>query len=284
MPNKKILKACVIGWPIKHSRSPLIHNYWLKKYGISGTYEKVAVPPDELTSFLSNLVANGFEGCNVTVPHKELVFKQVEVVDTVSLQMGAVNTVFIEQNRLFGLNTDGYGFISNLKSTVPSWKPDGKTCVIIGSGGAARAIIAILLNEGVKEIFLVNRTRSRAENLACEFGPKVTAAGFDEVEILLNNTDLLINSTSLGMTGQPTLEISLKSLPSDSIVYDIVYDPLETNLLHQAKANGNQTIDGLGMLLHQAVPAFEKWFGIRPQVTQDLRSLIVADLMKDKQP
>jgi len=283
MPNDKFLKACVIGWPIKHSRSPLIHNYWLKKYGILGIYEKVAVPPDELPLFIKNLSANGFEGCNVTIPHKESVFVHVEVTDAVTRQIGAVNTVYFEDKKQYGLNTDGYGFISNLKSMVPSWNSEGKTCAILGAGGASRAIIAILLNEGVKKIFLVNRTKPRAQNLAREFGDKVIPIGFDEIEIPLSNADLLVNTTSLGMVGQPSLDISLDFLPPNCVVYDIVYDPLETNLLKQAKDKNLQTVDGLGMLLHQAVPGFEKWFGVRPQVTDDLKALLVADLMKDKE-
>jgi len=283
MPNDKFLKACVIGWPIKHSRSPLIHNYWLKKYGILGIYEKVAVPPDELPLFIKNLSANGFEGCNVTIPHKESVFVHVEVTDAVTRQIGAVNTVYFEDKKQYGLNTDGYGFISNLKSMVPSWNSEGKTCAILGAGGASRAIIAILLNEGVKKIFLVNRTKPRAQNLTREFGDKVIPIGFDEIEIPLSNADLLVNTTSLGMVGQPSLDISLDFLPPNCVVYDIVYDPLETNLLKQAKDKNLQTVDGLGMLLHQAVPGFEKWFGVRPQVTDDLKALLVVDLMKDKE-
>ena len=283
MPNDKLLKACVIGWPIKHSRSPMIHNYWLKKYGIAGLYEKVAVSPDELPLFIKNLSVNGFQGCNVTIPHKESVFAQIEVTDSVTRQIGAVNTVYYEDNKQYGLNTDGYGFISNLKTVVPSWVSNGKTCVILGAGGASRAVIAILLNEGAKEIFLVNRTKLRAQNLASEFGDKISPIGFDEIEIAFNKADLLVNTTSLGMTGQPPLDISLSSLPSQCVVYDIVYDPLETNLLKQAKDKNLQIVDGLGMLLHQAVPGFEKWFGVRPQVTDDLKALLVADLMKDKE-
>jgi len=277
-----ILKACVIGWPIKHSRSPLIHRFWLQKYGISGSYEKIAVPPEELSTFLNSLSDNGFAGCNVTIPHKEKVFEQIKVTDTVTLKIGAVNTVYRENNKQYGLNTDGYGFISNLKSKIPSWQSTEKTCVIIGAGGAARAIIAILLADGIKTIFLVNRTIQRAQTLAQEFGPAVQPCGFEQIESCLKTTDLLVNTTSLGMTGQPPLEISLKSLSQDCVVSDIVYDPLETDLLKKAKLNGNQTVDGLGMLLHQAVPGFEKWFGIRPQVTDELTALVIEDLMRDK--
>ncbi len=274
-------KACVIGWPIKHSRSPLIHGFWLEKYGVSGSYEKIAVAPENLSQFLKDMSKNGFQGCNVTIPHKEKVFKEVFVNDVLTKRIGAVNTVFTEGGELLGLNTDGYGFISNLKSGVKSWNSAGKSAMIIGAGGAARAIIAILLEDGVERIDLVNRTPSRASALAKEFGDRVHAYGFDEMSSCLRKADLLINTTSLGMTGQPPLEISLESLSSLSVVTDIVYDPLETDLLKQAKSNGNPTVDGLGMLLHQAVPGFEKWFGIRPEVTEELRQLIVDDLMKD---
>ena len=282
MTETAIPKACVIGWPIKHSRSPMIHNYWLQKYDIAGSYQKVAVRPEELASFLQGLSDNGFKGCNVTIPHKEKVFEQVEVVDTVTKQIGAVNTVYFENNKQYGLNTDGYGFSSNIKTQVPGWSTKDKNCVILGAGGAARAIIAILLNEGASKITLVNRTITRAENLAREFGSRVEVVGFDDLQSCLPNADLLVNSSSLGMTGQPDFDISLAALSSNCVVSDIVYDPLETQLLKQAKARGNRTVDGLGMLLHQAVPAFEKWFGLRPQVTPELRALIVDDLLKDK--
>jgi len=282
MNNTGIPKACVIGWPIKHSRSPMIHNYWLQKYNIAGSYQKIAVSPQELSSFLAGLSDNGFKGCNVTIPHKEKVFEQVKVVDAVTRQIGAVNTVYMENNTLYGLNTDGYGFISNLKDQVPNWQSKDKKCVILGAGGAARAIIAILLNEGASKITLVNRTISRARNLAQEFGSTVDVIAFEDIELCLPDADLLVNSSSLGMTGQPPLEIALTPLSSNCVVSDIVYDPLETALLKQAKDKGHKTVDGLGMLLHQAVPAFEKWFGIRPQVTPELKALIVDDLEKDK--
>ena len=273
-------KACVIGWPIKHSRSPLIHGYWLEKYGINGSYEKLAISPQQINSFLKDLNQAGFIGCNVTIPHKETAFQLVQITDEVTRRIGAVNTVFLEQGQPYGLNTDGFGFLSNLKSQHKPWTSREKTCVLIGAGGAARAIIAILLDDGTKSIHLVNRTKSRAQQLALEFGPQVQASGFDDLPYLMQFADLLVNTTSLGMLGQPPLEISLASLPSDCVVADIVYDPLETDLMRNARQLGLSTVDGLGMLLHQAVPGFEKWFGIRPEVTSELRVLLIDDLTK----
>ncbi len=272
-------KACVIGWPIKHSRSPLIHRFWLEKYAIAGSYEKYAVKPEDLNDFLASMKKKGLTGCNVTIPHKEKAFELVTITDPVTEQIGAVNTVFLENGKVCGLNTDGYGFLSNLV-TATGWKSAGKTCSIIGAGGAARAIVATLVNDGIKEIFLFNRTEIRSQNLAQEFGPVVKAKPMPELELHLKQTDLLVNTTSLGMTGQPALKLSLKNLPSDACVVDIVYNPLETDLLKKARENGNRAVDGLGMLLHQAVPGFEKWFGVKPIVTPELRELLVASLVK----
>jgi len=272
-------KACVIGWPIKHSRSPLIHQYWLKKYAIAGSYEKQAVRPQDLKEFLTSMRENGLAGCNVTIPHKEKVFKLVTITDSITKRIGAVNTVFFENGELSGLNTDGYGFLSNLVTTT-GWKSRDRVCSIIGSGGAARAIVATLIDDGIKTIFLFNRTETRSQKLAEEFGSAVKARPLEELESHLNQTDLLVNSTSLGMVGQPPLELSLQNLQASASVVDIVYDPLETDLLKQARANGNKAVDGLGMLLHQAVPGFQKWFGRLPVVNAELRDLVVADLKK----
>ena len=273
-------KACVIGWPIKHSRSPLIHKYWLKQYGLVGDYEKVAVDPKNLESFILDIENFGFQGCNVTIPHKEKVFEIVTVADPLTQSIGAVNTVYFENNTVYGLNTDGYGFISNLKSGVREIKFLDMTCVVIGAGGASRAIIAALLGQGVAHIILINRTIEKAEELANHFGNRVSSANFSELNNSISKADLLVNTTSLGMTGQPELEINLENLPPHCCVTDIVYAPLETNLLKQARQRGNPTVDGLGMLLHQAAPGFEKWFGIFPKVTKDLRNIIIDDLGK----
>jgi shikimate dehydrogenase len=276
-----MLKACVIGWPIKHSRSPLIHNYWLKKYEIAGSYNKIAVSQENLPSFIEEISLEKFCGCNVTIPHKEQVFGLVVVKDLVTIKIGAVNTIYRENNITYGLNTDGFGFISNLRSVVPDWDFSGKRCLIIGAGGAARAIIAALLTKGVSNIILANRTIEKAQNLGKHFGSNITPIQFQKINENLGDIDLLINTTSLGMTGQPELEINLDRLSRASIVTDIVYVPLETQLLKEARQRGNTTVDGLGMLLHQAVPGFEKWFGIRPEVTTELRQLILHDLEQD---
>ena len=271
-------KACVIGWPIKHSRSPLIHKFWLEKYNLVGDYEKIVVEPENLRQFIIDLPDSQFSGCNVTIPHKENVFDIVTVSDPLTICIGAVNTVFTKNGAVYGLNTDGYGFISNLKFSIPSFDFAKKRCVIIGAGGASRAIIAALLAENVFEIILVNRTIQKAQKLAHHFGDNIKCADIESLNKLITNADLLVNTTSLGMIGQPELEINLEKLPKSCLVTDIVYSPLETNLLKKAKTHGNRVVDGLGMLLHQAAPGFEKWFGIFPEVTQELRNHILKDL------
>lgn len=275
-------KACVIGFPIKHSRSPLIHNYWLQQLGIKGTYEKLEVPPDQLSAFLHSMAENGYTGCNVTIPHKEEVFEHVIINDELTKQIGAVNTIYTHDGKKYGLNTDAYGFISNLKDGCPEWTTQQQTCVLIGAGGAARAIVAALKNDGAKAIHIFNRTVVRAKALAKVFGDKVYAHDFSDLNSILPEADLLVNSTSLGMAGQPPLTIRLQHLPKSCVVTDIVYTPLQTELLLAAKSNGNQIVDGIGMLLHQAVPGFEKWFGIRPEVTAKLRQLVLKDLQDPK--
>ena len=271
-------KAYVIGWPIKHSRSPLIHQYWLKKYNLDGDYQKKAVEPKKLSQFIAGLKQTACVGCNVTIPHKEQVMNFVTVQDELTKKIGAVNTVFLQDNILYGLNTDGYGFVSNLEAGVPNLRFNDKHCVIIGAGGATRAIIAVLLAKKVKKITLVNRTIEKAKNLATHFGKGVYYKPFDDLNEVIADADLLVNSTSLGMSGQPELKINLEKLPKSCIVTDIVYTPLETELLYQAKLRGNPTVDGLGMLLHQAAPGFKKWFGIFPEITLELRNLILEDL------
>ena len=271
-------KSCVIGWPIEHSRSPLIHQYWLKKYGIDGDYQKLAVKPENLFHFIHSLQKTGYVGCNVTIPHKEKVLEIVNVQDLLTISIGAVNTVYIENNKLYGLNTDGYGFISNLKTGYQDIQFENMNCVLIGAGGACRAIIAALLAEKVARITLVNRTIKKSEVLANHFGKQVYYAPLEDLNQIISTADLLVNTTSLGMSGQPPLKIDLEKLPQKCVVTDIVYAPLETDLLRQAKLRGNPVVDGLGMLLHQAAPGFEKWFGVFPEVTRQLRNLIIKDL------
>lgn len=270
--------ACVIGWPIKHSRSPLIHGFWLKKYGIEGTYTRQAVAPEDLNGFLDTMVSRGYCGCNVTVPHKEAVFARVEIADDLTGHLRAVNTVYAEDGRLMGTNTDGIGFLDNLKSGNPDWAASSGPAMVLGAGGAARAVVAALLADGAPEVRLANRTRDRADALAAHFGARVQAVSWDAREDRLGECALLVNTTSLGMTGSPPLQISLDRLPQTATVNDIVYAPLMTDLLDRAKRRGNPVVDGLGMLLHQAAPGFKLWFGVQPEVTQELRQLIVRDL------
>jgi shikimate dehydrogenase len=271
-------RACVIGWPVAHSRSPLIHGYWLKHYGLDGSYGREAVAPEDLAGFLQHLKGLGYVGCNVTLPHKEAAYDLVEVQDRTTRSIRAVNTIYVEGNRLIGLNSDAYGFAAHLRSVLPNWRGHGTRALVLGAGGAARAIVAALLDEGVSHVAIANRTAARGSALAEHFGAKVTALAWSAIPRQLPDCDLVVNTTVLGMAGQPALEIDLEGLPLSAAVADIVYVPLDTDLLKQAKARGHPVVDGLGMLLHQAVPGFEVWFGVRPEVTQELRNVIEADL------
>jgi len=272
-------RACVIGWPVEHSRSPLIHLYWLKRYCIDGAYAKEAVRPEDLAEFLGSLGAQGYAGANVTLPHKEAALRLAAVVDEAARTIGAANTLWLDQaGRLCASNTDSYGFITNLNELAPGWNEGRRPVMVLGAGGAARAILHGLLNEGASRILLANRTRGRAEALAQAFGPAVTVIDWEDRERALSGCGLLVNATSLGMTGKEPLDIDLAALPSEAVVADIVYSPLETRLLASARARGNRAVDGLGMLLHQAVPGFERWFGIRPEVTAELTAYVAATL------
>lgn len=271
-------RACVIGWPIRHSRSPLIHNFWLRKYGIDGEYVRREVEPAALERFLGSMAEEGFTGCNVTLPHKEAVFRAVQVTDPFTRRLGAVNTVYFDDGSPCGLNTDGAGFLDNLKSASPDWRPQAGPAMVLGAGGAARAVITMLMADGVPEVRIANRTPERAQALAKLLRPNVSPVAWEEREQGLADCALLVNTTSLGMTGAPPLRLSLDCLPHSATVNDIVYAPLETDLLARARRRGNAVVDGLGMLLHQAVPGFALWFGVRPEVTPDLRALVVADL------
>ena len=278
----KNVTAFICGWPVAHSRSPIIHNYWLKQYKINGQYIKQAVFPQEFKKFINRLVEDGYLGGNVTLPHKEAAFELLENLDPVAKRLGAVNTLWIENGKLHGTNTDGYGFLSNLDQFAIGWDnfdKKQKTVVVLGAGGAARAIIDAIASRGFQNIKIVNRTVSRAEKLATAFGKNITAHGWHALPNLMKETGLLVNTTSLGMEGKAVLEIDLEPLPSNCVVSDIVYAPLETSLLKQAASRGFGAVDGLGMLLHQAVPGFEKWFGVRPEVTDELRRFVVDDLI-----
>jgi shikimate dehydrogenase len=271
-------KACVIGWPIKHSRSPLIHGYWLKRYGIEGTYEKHEVTPEALKGFLQGLPKSQYVGCNVTLPHKEAAFAAVQVTDEMTLRLGVVNTVFIRNGIVSGISTDGEGFIQNLRSNCPGLEVTGRHFTILGAGGSARAVVGTLSSMGAGRINVVNRTPERSDILRRDFGNTVQVVDWTKREDILSETDILVNTTSLGMSGQPPLDIGLDRLPPGAVVTDIVYIPLETELIRKAKAQGYLTVSGLGMLLYQAVPGFELWFGQRPDVTRELYDLIAADI------
>lgn len=272
-------KACVIGWPISHSRSPLIHGYWLRKYGIDGNYDRIPVEPERLDRFLFTLSDQGFEGCNITIPHKERAFELIVPADHSTRRLRAVNTVYVRDARLLGTNTDGEGFIRNLQSRVEDPGLHNAKAVILGAGGAAAAIASALLDEGVEQIDIVNRSFERAEALQRRFGKALHPVSWDHRSETIEDARLLVNTTSLGMTGQPPLDLDLGRLADSAIVADIVYTPLRTALLHRAESRGLRVIEGLGMLLHQAVRGFELWFGVRPEVTQELYQLVADDIM-----
>jgi shikimate dehydrogenase len=271
-------RACVVGWPVAHSRSPLIHGFWLAKYGIEGSYVKQPLRPDQAAEFLRNLPAHGFVGCNVTLPHKETAFAVADERGPAAAAVGAANTLWLEGGRLVAESTDTLGFINNLKATVPDVDLRGAAVAILGAGGAARAVIYSLLSEGVGGVRLMNRTHARAETLARHFGARITVHDWEQRNTCVRGVRLLVNTTTLGMTGADRLDLDVSALDSRCIVADIVYVPLTTPLLAAARARGLATVDGLGMLLHQAAPGFEKWFGVRPEVTEELRALLVRDI------
>jgi len=270
-------RAFVCGHPIIHSRSPLIHNHWLKRYGLTGSYERVDVAPEDFAQFIARLAEQGFVGGNVTLPHKEAAAALVARRDESATIIGAVNTLWFENGLLCGSNTDAYGFSAYLDQVAPDWKR-GRIATVLGAGGASRAIIHALQSNGYRDIRVVNRTLLRATELANRFVGGVTAHGWQAIPELLPDTDLLVNTSTLGMTGKDSADIDLSPLPDKAIVNDIVYVPLKTALLADAERRGLKTVDGLGMLLHQAVPGFERWFGRRPEVTAELHAEAVADL------
>jgi shikimate dehydrogenase len=273
-----MIRACVIGWPIEHSRSPLIHSHWLKKYGIEGSYNKVAVRPEEAEDFLRHLAERGFVGCNVTVPLKEIAFKIADRREPSAEIVGAANTIWLESRKICAANTDTYGFMTHLGDEAPDWKKNPGPIAILGAGGAARAICYGFLEAGVTDIIVFNRTRQRAEALAAEFGPRVRTADWSERIDCPSWASVVVNTTTIGMKGEGDLGLDFSSAHPHCVVFDIVYVPLETRLLREAREHGLRTVDGLGMLLHQAVPGFERWFGVRPKVTAELRELVLADL------
>jgi shikimate dehydrogenase len=268
--------ACLIGWPAAHSRSPLIHHYWLRKLGIEGGYNIEAVPPEGFAEFVLHLSTHGFVGANVTIPHKERALL-LSKPDQRARAVGAANTLWYEGDELRSTNTDIEGFIGNLDACAQGWDAASEA-LVLGAGGSSRAVVFGLIERGIKRVHLANRTIERARALADQFGPSVEPVAWDAINDLLPSAGLLVNTTSLGMHGQPELKLDAGLLPSHAVVADLVYVPLETPLLSAARGRGLKTADGLGMLLHQAVRGFELWFGQRPEVTSELRALVEADL------
>ena len=269
--------AGVFGWPVAHSRSPRLHGFWLERHGIDGAYLPFAVRPENLSAALRALPVLGLRGVNLTLPHKEAALGLVDRASEEASRIGAVNTIVVDgDGRLEGRNTDGYGFLAHLKASVPGWRPESGPAVLLGAGGAARAIAVVLLDAGVPELRLVNRTPARAAGLAKALGGNIAAVPWQDRGLALEGAGLLVNSTTLGMVGQPPLDLDLSRLPGQAPVYDIVYAPLETPLLAASRAHGHPCVDGIGMLLHQARPGFAAWFGVEPEVTEELRSFVLA--------
>ncbi len=271
------IMAGVMGLPVAHSRSPVIHNHWIKQYGLAGAYGLFTVQPNQLETAIRGLKALGLAGCNITIPHKVDAMQYMDWVEPLALRMGAINTIVVQADgALHGFNNDGYGYLQSLREAQPSWQADAGPAVVLGAGGAARAIVVSLIDAGATEIRILNRTRSKAEDLAQEFGQVVTAFDWSERSDALNNAALLVNTTNQGMHGESALDIDLTQLPTSALVSDAIYIPLETPLLATARLRGNTTVNGLGMLLHQARPAFNAWFGVMPEVTPELKNAIMA--------
>ncbi|WP_020590430.1 shikimate dehydrogenase [Kiloniella laminariae] len=272
--------AGVVGWPVSHSKSPQLHGYWLEQLGIDGAYLPLAVEPESFDLALTGLMAAGFQGVNVTVPHKEAALQFCDEVDPLARRIGAVNTIVFREGKAIGSNSDAFGFIENLRQNAPGLNFSLAKAVVLGAGGAARGVIAALQDAGLRDIVLLNRTRSRAEALAEDLCKDQTGTirvlDWEERNSALESADLLVNTTSLGMAGQPALELDLSALPQSAVVTDIVYAPLITPLLALAQKQGNPVVDGLGMLLHQARPGFEAWFGAKPVVNEELRKFVLA--------
>jgi shikimate dehydrogenase len=274
-------KACIVGWPVGHSRSPMIYKHWLQQHGIDGDYVKEAVAPGDIDAFLADLPGRGYVGCNITVPHKGAAFRAVKVKLPPAVACGSANLLWTKDGVLHGTNTDTYGFMTNLTNAAPDWLRPDAPAVVLGAGGSARTVVYGLLDAGVTQIRLVNRTRSHAEALARQLDPsgaKVTVLDWDQRTAAVRGASAVVNTTTLGMKGEGSPAIDFSTADKRTVVTDLVYVPLETEFLSSARKSGLRTVDGLGMLLHQAVPAFETYFGLRPTVTPELRALIVADL------
>jgi len=276
MANKFVM-AGVMGGPVAHSRSPVIHNHWIRQYGLQGAYGLFPVQPDKLEDAIRGLPALGLAGCNVTIPHKVNAMKLMDVVDPLALRMGAINTIVVTpEGALHGFNNDGYGYIQCLRDAKPDWQANAGPVTVLGAGGAARAVVLSLLDQGATEIRLINRTRAKAQALADEFGAGIQVFDWSERNESLAGIALLVNTTNQGMHGQPELDLQLDQLPTTALVSDAIYIPLETPLLQAARLRGNATVNGLGMLLNQARPAFRAWFGVNPEITPELHQAIMA--------
>ena len=275
----RFLLAGVMGHPVMHSRSPRLHNYWFEHYGLAGAYVPLAIQPEGLLPALNALHPLGFAGCNITVPHKVSAMAAMATIDPMAKRIGAINCVIVRPDgTLHGTNNDGFGYISSIRERFPDWRADGGPIVVLGAGGGSRAVVAALADAGAREIRLINRSRARAEAIAADYGAPVVVYDWSERAAALADAAMLVNTTSLGMSGQPALEIDLARLSVDALVSDIIYIPKETPLLAAARQRGNRTVNGLGMLLNQARPAFEAWFGVLPDVTPELRAMIEASI------
>lgn len=269
--------AGVIGWPIAHSKSPRLHGHWLRKYGLSGHYVPIGLKPQDFETGIRALPKLGFVGVNLTIPYKEAILPMADTVTDRASLIGAANTItFRSDGTLQADNTDGYGFMENIRASAPDWSAKTGPALVLGAGGASRAIVQALLSSGAPEVRIANRTRQRSEILREQFGAKITIIDWTRISEVTEDVAIIVNTTALGMTGKPDLQINLDNAPADALVTDIVYSPLRTSLLQKAEERNLRTVDGLGMLLYQAVPGFENWFGQRPEVDQDLRNIMIA--------
>ena len=275
-----MIKAGVVGWPIEQSKSPIIHNYWLDKYNINGSYKKISLSPENFKLGIKRLINDGYAGLNITVPHKEMALEISSNSTERAKKIGAANTLIFNKGKIYADNTDGIGFLNNLTQLAPNWKADLGPAVVLGAGGASRSIVYSLLNEGAPKVILTNRTYERAKKLANIFGEKVLVINWENINKHISGINTLVNTTTLGMVGSSNLEIDLSTLSSNTLVTDIVYNPLKTPLLENANRIGCKTVDGLGMLLHQAVPGFKGWFGVEPKVDSALRDRVLLELLR----
>jgi shikimate dehydrogenase len=277
--NDRFLLACVMGWPIAQSRSPALHNFWFSQHGLNGSYVPLAVPPERLAAALRALPALNFAGCNLTIPLKQDAMQIVDEVDITAKKIGAMSCVVVRPDgSLAGSNNDWYGFTHNVLEFVPDWRADAGPVAVVGAGGGARAVVYGLMERGAREIRLCNRTLARAQTLAKDFGGPIQVLPWEQRHDAIDGCAMLVNATNQGMIGQAALDLRLDKLPKSALVNDIIYNPRETPLIVAARARGNRTVTGLGMLLHQGIPAWQAWFGITPKVTAELRSRIEATL------